>query len=63
MLNAPITPSLRLVEGDINLTVPELLKAVEEIKFALETDPPETHKVGLLELLAIAEDLLKSKLN
>ena len=59
----PSATALRLIDGDIDLTVTELLTAMNEIKFALEINPPEDHKVGLRKLLIIAEDLVKSKTN
>lgn len=56
-------PSVRLYEGDFDLTVEELNLAVEEIKAALEVCSEEWKMPQLRSLLTVAEHLIARKAN
>jgi hypothetical protein len=56
-------PSVRLFDGDFNLSLSELRQAEAEIIQALELDPAAEYKVTLIELLVVARDLISHKAN
>lgn len=58
-----LPPSVRLFEGDLSLSLPELREAEAEIIAALELDPPASFKRALTELLVVARDLISHKVN
>lgn len=58
-----MNPSVRLFEGDFNLSIEELRQAEAEIIQALELDPPKHYKNALNELLFAARDLIARTTN
>lgn len=55
--------ALRLFEGELTLSLPELREAEAEILTALELDPPAAYKRALTELLVVARDLISHQAN
>lgn len=58
-----LPPSVRLYDGDLTLSLPELRQAEVEIVQALELDPPASYKRALTELLIVARDLISHQAN
>jgi hypothetical protein len=66
MSSSSIPASLRLFDGDFTLSLAELRKAEDEIKYALEygvgSSNPDNKRL-MIELLATAQHLIASKVD